>query len=303
MYFCNIVSHTRLYQFIALYNSIKANMNIFNIFVLCMDEDTFRILEAAMLANVTLTKLSDIEDENLLNIKSSRRIEEYCWTLKPVFLSRILKQNEFIDRITYLDADLYFHNNPELILEGSENCSVLLSEHNFNENIKDIEDSVGKFNAGLVSFKNNINGRLSLKWWKAQCLKWCLNTTVTGQFGDQKYLNEMTKLFEEVCAIKVPGVNIAPWNDEKVKYNIVNEKLYIDDHPLILYHYCGFRVHDKNSCILMFGDQCSPIIHHPYMKEIKNSILLVDKIDPNFNGNSIEERNEGKFRIFTLDVS
>jgi hypothetical protein len=267
-----------------------------------MDEDTFRILDAAKLSNVTLTKLSNIEDENLLNIKSTRKIEEYCWTLKPVFLTHILEQNEFIDRITYLDADLYFHNNPELMFEGSENCSVLLSEHDFNENIKNIEESVGKFNAGLISFKNNVSGRLSMQWWKEQCLNWCLNTTITGQFGDQKYLNDMIKLFEEVCSIDVPGVNIAPWNDEKYKYKVVDDKLFIDDNPLILYHYCGFRVHDKNSCILMFGDNCSPIIHHPYMKAIKNSILLVDKIDPNFNGNSIEKRSEGNFKIFSLDV-
>lgn len=302
MYFCNVVSLTRLYQFIALYNSIQANTKVFNIFVLCMDDDTFRILEAARLNNVILTKLRDLENDNLLELKSKRQIEEYCWTLKPVFLTHILEQNEFIDRITYLDADLYFHNNPELLFVGSENCSVLLSEHDFNENIKNIEESVGKFNAGFISFKNNENGRLSLKWWKEQCLKWCFNTTVTGQFGDQKYLNNMIELFKKVCAIKVPGVNIAPWNDEKYKYRMVDEKLFINNSPLILYHYCGFRVHDKNSCILMFGDECHPIIHHPYMKAIKESILFVENIDPNFIGNFIERRNEGKFKIFSLDV-
>ena len=302
MYFCNIVSFTRLYQFIALYKSIQAYCKVFHIYVLCMDDDTFRILNEARLNNVILTKLSDLENENILEIKSSRQIEEYCWTMKSVFLTHILEQNEFIDRITYLDADLYFHDNPEHIFEGSENCSVLLSEHDFNKNIKDIEESVGKFNAGIISFKNNKNGRKSLNWWKEQCLKWCFNTTVTGQFGDQKYLNEMIELFKEVCIINVPGVNIAPWNDEKYEYKMVNEKLFINDNPLILYHYCGFRVHDKTSCILMFGDECSPIIHHPYMKAIKESILFVEGIDSNFNGKFIEKRNEGKFKIFSLNV-
>lgn len=300
MYFCNIITRTRLYQFIALYNSIKENSKSFKIFVLCMDEDTFRILEAAKLENLILNRHSEIEDIHLLNLKSIRKTEEYCWTLKPVYLMYVLKHND-IDRLTYLDADLFFYDDPERIFVASDNCSVLLSEHDSNFDIKYVEDYVGRFNAGIISFKNNFRGRECLSWWKKQCIKWCYNTTETGQFGDQKYLEQIHERFNEVQPINVTGVNIAPWNDQKYIIYKKDGNLYINNARLILYHYCGFRVVDKNSCIFMYGNKCIPLIHHPYMKAIKKAIHLVESIDKEFDIRSFEKIDVGQFNIFSLN--
>jgi len=266
-----------------------------------MDEDTFRILEEAKLDNLILNKLIEIEDNHLLSLKSIRKAEEYCWTLKPVYLMYLLGRNN-IDRLTYIDADLFFYDDPERILEKSNNCSVLLSEHDCNSDIKYVEEDVGRFNAGIVSFKNNFRGRNCLNWWKQQCIKWCYNTTETGQFGDQKYLEEMPERFNDVRPIDVAGVNIAPWNDEKYKICIKKGKLFINEDRLILYHYCGFRVIDKNSCVFMYGNKYFPPIHNPYMESIKNAILLVESIDREFDGSFIEKCNEGRFNIYSLTV-
>lgn len=302
MYFCNVVSKTRLYQFIALYDSIKKACGTFKIFVLCMDDDTSRILNQARLENAVLITLEEIESESLKSLKSERNISEYCWTLKPVLLSYVFEHFEHIDWITYLDADMYFFSSPQNIFSDSDNCSVLLSEHDSNEQIKFVEEAVGRFNAGLISFKNNLNGRECLHWWKKQCIKWCYNTTVTGQFGDQKYLQDIFVLFKNVCPITEPGVNIAPWNDAKYNMNVREGTLYIDDSPLVLYHYCGFRLIDKNSCVFMFGNTLKPIIHNPYMKAIKDAVKLVQSIDPGFDGCFIEKSSAGKFQTFSLDI-
>lgn len=303
MYFCNIISRTRIYQFIALYNSIKTNAKEFKIFVLCMDEDTFRILEAAKLDNIMLTKLCDIETEQLRELRGTRNIEEYCWTLKPVFLAYTFKNNRGIDRLTYLDADLFFYDDPARILESSNNSSVMLSEHGCYPEIKYVEEDVGRFNAGIISFKNNFMGRNCLYWWRKQCVNWCYNTTETGQFGDQKYLDQMFNRFISVSIIEVPGVNIAPWNDEKYKITIKKGIHYIDNDRLILYHYCGFRINDKNSCVFMYGNKYFPIIHNPYMDAIRNAIEFIDTIDSSFDGSFIEENNVGRFKVFSLVFS
>lgn len=302
MYFCNVVSKTRLYQFIALYDSIKKTCGTFKIFVLCMDDDTARILKQTGLENAVLITLEEIEDERLKSLKSTRNTSEYCWTLKPVLMSYVFEHFENVDWLTYLDADMYFFSNPQNIFTGCDNCSVLLSEHDSNEQIKFVEEAVGRFNAGLVSFKNNSNGRECLYWWKKQCIKWCYNTTVTGQFGDQKYLEDIFVLFKNVCPITVSGVNIAPWNDAKYDMNMRNGALHIDHSPLVLYHYCGFRLIDKNSCVFMFGNTHKPIIHNPYMKAIKDAVTLVQSIDPGFDGCFIEESSVGKFQTFPLDM-
>lgn len=302
MYFCNIVSKTRLYQFIALYDSIRKTCGSFKTFVLCMDDDTERIIKQIGLENAILITLEEIEDERLKSLKSTRNTGEYCWTLKPVLMTYLLEHFKDIDWLTYLDADMYFFSDPKSIFKGSDNCSVLLSEHDLNEQIKAVEKSVGRFNSGLVSFKNDPMGRECLHWWKKQCIKWCYNTTVTGQFGDQKYLEDMFLLFEGVSPITMPGVNIAPWNDEKYNMNLREGMLYINDSPLVLYHYCGFRLTDKSSCVFMFGNTHKPIIHNPYMKAVKAAVKLVESIDPGFDGCYIDESNVGKFQTFSLDM-
>ena len=278
-------------------------MKTFKSFVLCMDDDTARILRQAGLENAVLVTLEEIEDDELKNLRSTRNISEYCWTLKPVLMTYVFEHYENIDWLTYLDADMYFYSDPQIIFKECENCSVLLSEHDSEEHIKFVEESVGRFNAGLVSFKNNISGREALYWWKKECINWCYNTTVTGQFGDQKYLEDIFILFKPVCPVTVPGVNIAPWNEEKYYMNLRENRLYIDDNPLVLYHYCGFRLIDKTSCAFMFGNTHKPIIHNPYMKAVKAAIMLIQAIEPDFDGCNLEANNAGKFTAFPLDIA
>jgi hypothetical protein len=254
-----------------------------------MDDETARILKQAGLEKAVLITLQDIENPQLLELKAARSTSEYCWTLKPVLLTYVFEHFDNIDWLTYLDADVFFFNNPKSIFNGSESCSVLLSEHDSNASIKFIEEAVGRFNAGLISFRKDFNGREILHWWKKQCIKWCFNTTVTGQFGDQKYLEDIFRLYKGVCSITEPGVNIAPWNEEKYDMNKKEDILYISSSPLILYHFCGFRLIDKHTCIFKFGNTHKPLIHNPYMKAVKTAIDLVDSIDSSLDRLLFEE--------------
>ncbi|MGE5677301.1 MAG: hypothetical protein ACM3ZR_04510, partial [Pseudomonadota bacterium] len=284
LYFCNVVSRTRIYQFLALYASMEKNCPGFRTFVLCMDDDTSRLLKQAGLEHAVPITLDELEDKILRKLKSTRKIGEYCWTLKPVLMSYVFEHYENIDWLTYLDADTYFFSDPSVIFSGMENFSVLLSDHDSNEQIKFVEKEVGRFNAGFVSFRNDFVGRECLHWWKKQCIKWCYNTTVTGQFGDQKYLEDMYKLFQGVSPVTIPGINVAPWNDAKYEIHLRDNTIYINDNPLILYHYCGFRLVDKASCVFMFGNVHRPVIHDPYMREIKAAISKTESIEPYFDG-------------------
>ncbi|HWR61516.1 MAG TPA: putative nucleotide-diphospho-sugar transferase [Clostridia bacterium] len=300
MHLCNIVSSSRLYQFIALYYSIEQNIKHFEVYVLCMDDDTSRILGAIGFGHMHLIPLSRLEDDVLLNAKSSRTISEYCWTLKPAFILHILKQYAFINRLTYLDADMFLYNDPSYVFEKEKSASVLLSRHNFSKELMYMEKDAGIFNSGFISFKNSREGIGCLTWWKERCIDWCYDTTVTGQFGDQKYLELMYESFKGISIIEDPGINVAPWNEAKRKFTRSRGKLYIDDSPLILYHYCGFRICSKSSCIFMFGNTYKPLIHNPYMQAVKKAILQVQGIDSCFDGCFSEKSTIEKFNRYSI---
>ena len=72
----------------------------------------------------------------------------------------------------------------------------------------------GYYQAGLLGFKQEENSRNILNWWKEKCLEWCFdeNDQTWNRWGDQKYLEHIPHLFENIKIIRNIGVNAAPWN-------------------------------------------------------------------------------------------
>jgi hypothetical protein len=62
-----------------------------------MDKATKDILVALFIKDITCIELGEIENEELLNIKSSRSRAEYCWTLSPVFPWYIFERYQEVD--------------------------------------------------------------------------------------------------------------------------------------------------------------------------------------------------------------
>ncbi len=125
--YCTVLSKGRLYQAIALFGSLKAVQADAPIFTLCMDQDTYDVLQAMRQDNVTLIQVSALENEELLELKRTRDQSEYCWTVKPVFLEFVLDGHPELERVTYIDADLFFFADPRAIFDNQPDCSVLLS--------------------------------------------------------------------------------------------------------------------------------------------------------------------------------
>lgn len=283
-YFCTISSNTRLYQCIALYNSLAAMLENIKFFVLCMDKETYSIISALKSNSLIPVGLESIEDEAAVGSKADRNLSEYCWTMKPVFIESILNNVNDVTRITYLDADMFFFNTPKPIYTFGSGKSIWLTPHNYSEKLRYAERDAGRYNSGFISFKNDNYSIECLQWWKKSCLDWCYNRTEEGRFGDQKYLDIFCKLFHGVADVVIPGVNIAPWNDEKAVFHRRNGLLMVNGHRLICYHFCGFRPLNKSQFIVQFGNKCNEMIHRPYMKAVKNVADQVEKLEPGFDG-------------------
>jgi hypothetical protein len=252
-----------------------------------MDHETEQLLNGMNLIGVTLVPVKAIEDALILSIKQHRQINEYCWTLKPVFLLYLLNsfKNE-IQRVTYIDADGCFFADPNVIFDTQENCSVLLSKHNYSSHLKYVEKDAGKYNSGFISILNDDNGMNMLKWWRDQCFNWCFDRAENGKFGDQKYLETMPLLFNKVCDITTPGVNIGPWNDLYSMPRVLDGKVYLNNDSLIFYHFAGLRIISENELvyILGFNKSLKEHVYDPYMSVLKKVFDDIRKIDSDFYG-------------------
>ena len=70
-------------QALALIRSLEDKVIDFNLFIFCMDHESFNIISNLDNKKIVLFKFSDFENENLRKLKKERRKNEYFWTITP----------------------------------------------------------------------------------------------------------------------------------------------------------------------------------------------------------------------------
>lgn len=288
--FCMIISSTRMIQGIACLLSLYKSMDDFKIYVLCADIKCYEFLKKINFNKVELFKITDLNRKDLLELETERKINQYCWTLKPSFINYLFGIYNFVERITYIDSDLFFFQDPNIIFKNQPDASVLLSSgeiflpmysKEFNQYMQYL---TGTFNSGFISFKKDINGLECAKWWDKMCIESCSSNPEDNKFGDQKYLDDMPFLFKNVQEITTPGINIGHWNYPKYTFSSLNDQVMVNNSKLIFYHFSGFRIVNKYD-IRQIHEQDRikhPFIYQFYKKLLEDLIDEVEKIDPNF---------------------
>ncbi len=220
----------------------------YTLHAVCLDDASFQNVSALKLENVVPISFIDYEKTNsqLLEVKPKRSRIEYYFTLGPTVLQHILQINIEVDSLTYLDADLYFFDSPEAIFEEAANSNVTIVSHKFNNRLKKFE-RYGKYNVAWITFVRNTEGIRCLNDWAKDCLDWCHDYVEGDKYGDQKYLDSWTIKYKGVCDLQHKGANLAPWNFANYKITERDGKIYVDEQPLIFYHYAGLKQLDAHT--------------------------------------------------------
>ena len=276
--FCTLFDSHYLTRGLALYNSLKEHCTDFHIYIFAFDDKCYSILCALNLQNATIISLHEFENLELLKIKPTRTIVEYCWSSTASTI-RYSIDTYNLDHCTYLDADLLFFSSPDPIFNELSNYSIGITSHNFSPNLKSLE-IYGKYCVQFVYFKNDCNGNMALNWWLKSCIDWCYAKLEHNRYGDQKYLDYFQEKFNNVHVIKHLGAGVAPWNISSYQMALNDDKININNknrfYPLIFYHFQGLQFEIKNSMII---SHASPLkiskialiyIYSPYINHLIN---------------------------------
>jgi hypothetical protein len=296
-YYCTYFDRNYLIKGLALIESLKRHeKNGFLIFVVCLDEITRVILDKLNLQNVKTIPFHEIEQRDfpLLAAKQNRSLVEYYWTLTPTIIIRILENNPEIDVLTYLDADLFFYSSPDPIFKELSNHSILIHEHRFSPSLRYL-GQFGKYNVGLLCFRNDRFGMEALNWWRKRCIEWCYTRFEDGKFGDQLYLNGWPTRFEGVRVLQNIGAGVAPWNHEQYTYSIdTSNNILVNGKRLIFYHFHGLSF--VHSHIIVPAIHNHPLTEEiirlcflPYINSLSRGIESVQTVLPDYSFGLSEE--------------
>ncbi|MDB4973974.1 MAG: hypothetical protein JWN48_2315 [Myxococcaceae bacterium] len=213
-HFVTLFDHKFLPSGLALHASLLRHAPPFQLWIVCMDELVEQQLTALALPHVTLVPLRELETAELLRVKPTRSRGEYCWTITPFTFDAVFARDRSVERVTYLDADLFFFGSPASLLDELETSGkdVLVTEHAYAPEY-DLSEKSGRFCVQFLTVRNSAGGSKVTSWWQQRCLEWCFARAEDGKYGDQKYLDQWPTLFmNEVHILAQVEQTLGPWN-------------------------------------------------------------------------------------------
>lgn len=300
LHFCTSIGHTSVPKLLALNESLIRHSSLpFTFWVLCDGKLAYQIMKDLNLPNFHLVTMEEFEEEDapLLEVKPNRNRFEYNCTLRPSWLLYLLRKQPEISILTYMDTDLYFFEDPKLLLSQMEENSVLLSEHRYSQNFqKEVWDpnEPGIYNAGWLAFKNDDRALTALNWWRERCLEWCYDYYEDGKYGEQRYLNDWIERFPGVEALSWLGANVAPWNMGDYAFSADEAgTILVNNEPLIFYHFHALQWDGEFSFKVAHGisakrrqltnaayrlpQQLIDLVYKPYLFDLEKALAITSK--------------------------
>ena len=193
-----------------------------------------------------------------VNFLSDNRIEtmiqrydafELSCALKPFFASYILENNYQVQRLIYLDSDMYVFG----AFAKLSDAAITLSPHRTintgflpeAENFSTISlNRYGVYNAGYFELQRKDEMMTFLDWWKTQLVKGAFNKPDEHLFTDQIWLNLVHSFFDDVYINKNPGYNVAYWNLIERRVEEKDGSFYVNGEPLVFFHFAKYKIEE-----------------------------------------------------------
>lgn len=207
--YCTISTSAHLFKTLALAESL--NHFDCRLSVLVLDSD--KISEEWEHENVDFFLFDKLPYFNSSKAAKKYKGDQLRWSLKPLFIKFLLQSQE---QVKYIDNDIYFYKDPSEINLILEKYDIILSPHWYPHDPSmggswfEANFRLGLFNAGFIGA--NQNAIPAMDWWYNCCVYEMRKLYFRGLFDDQKYLDLLPVLFDNVHILKSNKYNFASWN-------------------------------------------------------------------------------------------
>lgn len=291
-HFCTVADSKFARHIISLNVSLYKFDNNYKLHLLCLDKEIDSIVNHP---NIIKYQIDDLlsKDNTLEFSKQNSPSREamvnangmydrakniqFIWSLTPYFTHYCLNNISDISDILYVDSDIYFFDNWIKIFDVAADIDIGLVEHRLPFN----HDN-GKYNVGIVYFKNNSTGKECSELWR-NCLLFPNNQYYSkyGDCGDQKYLELFPILFNRVVSFDNYFGHLAPWNLSYHQYT-ENSIVWMNQiQNLMYYHFSNFKPDFNTNTYIpaprhgIMDVSSIPLlkkIHDEYFTQLKNAL-------------------------------
>ncbi len=249
-----------LHKFLALYNSSIKHIPNVEFYVLALDRMVEKIVTGR--PHITTVVTEGVLSKELLAAREGLSPAEAIWILTPAWCRWVLRREE---RMAYIDSDCFWFSSPSALYKEISGKSVAITPHRFAPEDRHWENASGKYNVGFVYFEKGRRAFDVLDEWDDMCV------SKKSFCGDQGAFDALEKK-HRVYSISHIGVDTAPWNAKQYKFILKDGRIFVDDKPLILFHFHQ-AVHDEYGGITFRTHwelpKSADIVYQEYEKALK----------------------------------
>jgi hypothetical protein len=197
--------------------------------------------------NVFAHRLSELKVPLLPAFAGRYSVTELCTAIKPAFLSWLLDRG--VSPLAYIDPDVMFFAPAGLVAERLQTCDLLLTPHFSTPDEsggpeRDIQFMTGgAYNLGFLGLRDSPNTRRFLTWWSERTLRYSSEDARNGIFTDQRWIDLVPGMFDNVRIDRHPGLNVAPWNIAARPVTRTASGFEVHGQPVIFFHFSKFQPH------------------------------------------------------------
>jgi hypothetical protein len=112
----------------------------------------------------------------------------------------------------------------------------------------------GAYNGGLVGVSGGATGRAFVEWWQDRLSSHCRHAVGEGMHYEQRWLDLVPALFDDVEILHDPGYNVGHWSFPERVVRLSSGGVSVDGRPCRLFRFSGYSA-DEPSRVTRYADR------------------------------------------------
>ncbi|UUO06623.1 hypothetical protein M4951_25175 [Blastopirellula sp. J2-11] len=175
---------------------------------------------------------------------------ELSCALKPFIVRHALQSGH--GKVVYIDTDTRVYGDLNQLFDSHPDSSICLTPHIYKPLPDDgkmpIEQcflTAGVYNGGFLGVVNDETGQSFVEWWGEKCLFHSIVDIAAGLHVDQKWIDLVPSLFDNVTIVRRDGLHVAYWNllDCDIQRDAEGQ-VTVNGQPMVIFHYSGIDFDD-----------------------------------------------------------